>query len=53
VDSYPFEKKPAFFPVLTAELFFEADALTGDLFEDAEVDTELDELLSPDAPLAQ
>jgi hypothetical protein len=32
MTSYPFEKKPAFFPFVTAEVFFEA--------EDAEVDVE-------------
>ncbi|WP_158674689.1 hypothetical protein [Streptomyces hoynatensis] len=53
MESYPFEKKPAFFPAVTAELFFDADALASELFgeetdDDAleGVDTELDELLS-------
>ncbi|MGW1564077.1 hypothetical protein RKE30_21150 [Streptomyces sp. Li-HN-5-11] len=54
MESYPFEKKPAFFPVVTSELFFDADALANDLFEGADrdgevlegIDTELDELLA-------
>jgi hypothetical protein len=46
MENYPFEKKPAFFPIVTSELFFEAEALASDLFEDVEVDTELDALLT-------
>jgi hypothetical protein len=46
MESYPYEKKPAFFPAVTSELFFEADAMTEGLFEDVQVDTELDALLS-------
>ena len=43
---YPFEKKPAFFPSVTVELFFEADALSVEGFADVPVDTELDALLN-------
>lgn len=51
---YPFEKKPAFFPFVTAEVFFEAEETELDLSKiealdtqlDAELDAELDELLA-------
>ncbi|MEV8327641.1 hypothetical protein [Kitasatospora sp. NPDC056731] len=44
--NYPFEKKPAFFPALNAEVFFEAEAMANGLFDNVEVDAELDALLS-------
>lgn len=31
MPSYPYEKKPAFFRVMSPELFFEADSERGDL----------------------
>lgn len=47
---YPFEKKPAFFPFVTAEVFFEAEEADVDLSKlealDEELDTELDDLLA-------
>jgi hypothetical protein len=45
VENYPFEKKPAFFPSVSAEMFFEAQAMP-ELFENVEVDAELDALLN-------
>jgi len=43
---YPFEKKPAFFPSVNAEVFFEAEAMADNLFDNVEIDAELDALLS-------
>lgn len=47
---YPFQKKPAFFPFVTAEVFFEAEEADVDMTKlealDAELDSELDELLA-------
>jgi len=47
---YLFEKKPAFFPFVSAEVFFEAEAAEtdGTISEspDLALDAELDELLS-------
>ncbi|MGH3528904.1 MAG: hypothetical protein ACREOQ_17715 [Gemmatimonadales bacterium] len=41
------DKKPAFFPFVSAEIFFEADASTGlEGLEDLDLESELDELLS-------
>ena len=48
MESYTLAKKPAFFPSITAELFFEAEANSTDataLF-DSEVDAELDAILN-------
>ncbi len=49
MSNYPYEKKPAFFRVLTAELFFEAEAseteTTGSLVNEGAVDAELDAIL--------
>ncbi|MFB6815399.1 hypothetical protein ACFCV8_12745 [Streptomyces sp. NPDC056347] len=49
--SLSLEKKPAFFRVMSAEVFFEAEALETetvleDLGADLEVDAELDAILS-------
>jgi hypothetical protein len=50
MNNYPFEKKPAFFPFVSAEVFFEAEET--ELGEtnlealDAELDAELEELLA-------
>ncbi|MET8628887.1 hypothetical protein ABZW30_34995 [Kitasatospora sp. NPDC004669] len=44
--NYPFEKKPAFFPSMNAEVFFEAEAMADSLFDNVEVDADLDALLS-------
>lgn len=51
MKDFPFEKKPAFFPFVTAEIFFEAEAdadVPVNLTEtiDAELDAELDAILS-------
>lgn len=48
MTNYPYEKKPAFFRVLAAELFFEAEAAGTDALAPAEVevDAELDAILS-------
>jgi len=42
------EKKPAFFPFVSAEVFFEADAQSKVTLEtlDSDLDAELDEILS-------
>jgi len=52
VDNFPFQKKPAFFPFVTAEVFFDAedadvDATALGLAEklDAELEAELDDVL--------
>ncbi|MFK0017400.1 hypothetical protein [Streptomyces sp. NPDC091027] len=51
MTEYPFEKPPAFFPFVSAEVFFEAEAAedeedpTGAL-EDGSLDAELDVLLA-------
>ncbi|MFE0421351.1 hypothetical protein [Streptomyces sp. NPDC058953] len=48
MESYSLAKRPAFFPAVSAELFFEAEASTlgaGALF-DSEVDAELDAILN-------
>lgn len=50
MSDYPYEKKPAFFRVMTAELFFEAEAtetetVVNDLNTNLEVDAELDAIL--------
>lgn len=49
MKDYPLEKKPAFFPFVTAEIFFEAEA-AGDTESpdtlDVDLDAELDEILS-------
>jgi hypothetical protein len=51
MNNYPFEKKPAFFPFVSAELFFEAEAAEDNNTYKIEtlgvdLDAELDELLS-------
>jgi hypothetical protein len=50
MTNYPYEKKPAFFRVLAAELFFEAEAAGTDALAptevDVDVDAELDAILS-------
>ncbi len=49
MENYPFEKQPAFFPFVTSELFFDADALASELFNGDlldGVDTELDGFLA-------
>ena len=50
MNNYPFEKKPAFFPFVTAEVFFEAEDADVDLTKlgslDADLDAELDDLLA-------
>lgn len=49
MNEYPFEKKPAFFPFVSAELFFEAEDVDNvvDLGAfDAELEAELDEILA-------
>ena len=49
MKEYPFEKKPAFFPFVNAEVFFEAEATEIDTANaaaaDADMDSELDEIL--------
>ena len=50
MPTYPYEKKPAFFRVTPAELFFEAEAseteaATGEL-ENLALDAELDAILN-------
>ncbi|MEW1614897.1 MULTISPECIES: hypothetical protein [unclassified Streptomyces] len=48
MESYSLNKRPAFFPSVAAELFFEADANStgmGALF-DTEIDAELDAILN-------
>ena len=49
--NYPYEKTPAFFRVLSAEMFFEAEAsetenVVNDLNQNQEVDAELDAILT-------
>lgn len=48
MESYSLTKKPAFFPAVSAELFFEAEAnSTGfDALFDTALDSELDAILS-------
>jgi hypothetical protein len=51
MKNYPFEKKPAFFPFVTAEIFFEAEAEIENCYSNLEtlefdLDAELDEILS-------
>lgn len=43
-----FEKQPAFFPFVTAEVFFEAEADVQELDMEINLDAELDELLELD-----
>lgn len=51
MSTYPFDKKPAFFPFVSAEVFFEAEdaeeteEVSAEAFE-ASLDAELDELLA-------
>lgn len=49
--NYPYAKTPAFFRVMSPELFFEAEAaesatVMGDLSANLEVDAELDAILN-------
>lgn len=50
MEKNPFEKKPAFFPFVTAEVFFEAEAADAVVVDGADlgidVDAELDEILA-------
>ena len=47
MTDYPFQKKPAFFPSVSAEIFFEAEAEVEELMTlDVDLDSELDEILS-------
>jgi len=49
MQMYSPEKKPAFFPFVSAEIFFEADAQEGGLNIEtvsADLDAELDEILN-------
>lgn len=47
MKDYPFQKKPAFFPFVSAEIFFEAEADVTELETlEADLDSELDEILS-------
>lgn len=49
MKDYPFQKRPAFFPFVSAEIFFEAEAdvKAGDLETlDVDLDAELDQILS-------
>ncbi|WP_326821663.1 hypothetical protein OHA77_05965 [Streptosporangium sp. NBC_01639] len=47
MENFLFEKKPAFFPSATAELFFESEneGVAPGIF-DAELDAELDDILN-------
>ncbi|MFY1597080.1 hypothetical protein [Micromonospora sp. WMMD737] len=49
MSNYPYAKKPAFFRVMSAELFFEAEADTSapeiEAFSNVELDAELDSML--------
>ena len=58
MQSYPFDKKPAFFPFVSAELFFEAtetDSIKNDKvkIDNEALDKELDKILglTEDKPL--
>jgi hypothetical protein len=44
---YPFCKKPAFFPFVSAEVFFEANAIEAEnvLVDNGALDSELDKIL--------
>ncbi|MET9914240.1 hypothetical protein ABZZ74_47350 [Streptomyces sp. NPDC006476] len=48
MDSYSLAKKPAFFPSVSAELFFEAEANSAGVSAlfDTELDAELDAILN-------
>jgi hypothetical protein len=50
MSAYPFEKKPAFFPFVSAEVFFEAEetlsALSDTNAMEAALDAELEKLLA-------
>jgi hypothetical protein len=51
MKGYLLEKKPAFFPFVAAEVFFEAEAASDDTAEaiqtlDVDLDAELDDILS-------
>lgn len=50
MNNYPFEKKSAFFPFVTAEVFFEAEDAEVDVTAlgslDADLDAELDDILA-------
>ncbi len=43
-----FEKQPAFFPFVTAEVFFESEADVEELDMQVDLDAELDDLLELD-----
>ena len=50
MSNYPYAKKPAFFRVMSAELFFEAESDTSapeiQAFSSVEMDAELDSMLA-------
>ncbi|MFE8910943.1 hypothetical protein [Streptomyces globisporus] len=48
MESYSLNKRPAFFPSVAAELFFEADANSAGMSAlfDTEIDAELDAILN-------
>ncbi len=49
MNEYPFEKKPAFFPFVSAELFFESEDIESSVDTkalDAEFEAELDDILA-------
>lgn len=50
MQAYPFCKKPAFFPFVSAEVFFEANAIDGAdvLVDDGTLDSELNKILGLD-----
>ena len=45
MQDYIFEKKPAFFPFVSAEVFFEAESEVEELDFDADLDAELEAIL--------
>lgn len=51
MNDFELEKKPAFFPFVSAEVFFEAESAEGDVtefaaaFDGADLDAELDAVL--------
>ncbi|GAB2616457.1 hypothetical protein GCM10027168_56100 [Streptomyces capparidis] len=49
MDDRLFEKEPAFFPFVSAEIFFEAESDVEELDFGDELDSELDEMLQTGA----